>query len=778
MSLESNINILIGSTIQSINNRTILGDSTDESPLILLSILVKSYMYCLDQYNAGVTEYLDKLKIIRRKIDDLKNECDNICNYRDTVIIPTRNTAPTIDDNVINLQIDNNYQALSYADVIHNYVDVQGNPVSQIVILSETSNSDLVLNSTPVVINALYPNGINFTHKVESGTNIFLIANDTNTPCNPTIIMVNESALSLLSSGFRVANIDLVGNTITFQVVVSGVITNNILPITNLGAAISTNFTLKVKDNHPFNSLFSNVATITVNYSSVCENVPDCDGGVVTNIDTAHRVTYVLAITDFTSDITVTQIKLTSMTATGDLEFRGNKITSADLPLVISRADIIAGQLAYIPDNTIQPTYTFPLGYQLAFDEAINFCLNENIININKLANTNPFPTVVTESKTIVLSLVGPKPYTFPPESTTIATTATYLGTGGSNLLWTQLSGATDVIMANPTQEDLQLSNLKEGVYTFNIAITTVTDGFVANAVSTITVVKQNKVPDVVPGTGIPISLPVTTTGITGASVENEDDETLTIAWTQVSGPATATIVDGNTLDPIFNNLTVAGDYVFLLTATDEQQQVGSAEVEVYVGEAVIEAIPIEVGIGGCDTTPEYWNTLYIPGGATLETNTVIYTNNQLTNPFNGFDQNYRIRYINEEMLDSRYIININGTIALISSCTLDAVIIEAPTHSECESCMVVQVNVPSGQTREVFIEKSGQAEYSNISSCEADLVVVQDMLETISATKTYALGLNANSGSENAQSSITLAVTGGNSVSLERSHQTPTSTC
>ena len=129
-------------------------------------------------------------------------------------------------------------------------------------------------------------------------------------------------------------------------------------------------------------------------------------------------------------------------------------------------------------------------------------------------------------------------------------------------------------------------------------------------------------------------------------------------------------------------------------------------------------------------------------------------------------------------MLDSRYIININGTIALISSCTLDAVIIEAPTHSECESCMVVQVNVPSGQTREVFIEKSGQAEYSNISSCEADLVVVQDMLETISATKTYALGLNANSGSENAQSSITLAVTGGNSVSLERSHQTPTSTC
>ena len=78
---------------------------------------------------------------------------------------------------------------------------------------------------------------------------------------------------------------------------------------------------------------------------SVCENVPDCDGGVVTNIDTAHRVTYVLAITDFTSDITVTQIKLTSMTATGDLEFRGNKIGEALFEETIKAAKKIDAKL-------------------------------------------------------------------------------------------------------------------------------------------------------------------------------------------------------------------------------------------------------------------------------------------------------------------------------------------------------------------------------------------------------------------------------------------------
>jgi len=778
MSLESNINILIGSTIQSINNRTILGDSTDESPLVLLSILVRTYVYCLNQYNAGATEYLEKLEIIKEKIDSLKNECDNICNYKDRVVIPTRNTAPTIDDNIINLQIDNIYQNLAYSDVIHNYTDAQGNPVSQIVILTETSNSNLLLNTATPVYNALYPSGINFTHKVNSGTDVFFVVNDINTPCSPIIISVDASAMTMITSGFSVSNIDLVANTITLQVVVSGVITNNILPITNLGATISTDFTLKVRDNHPFNPLFSNTATITVNYNSVCEDVPNCDGGIVASKDIAHRGVYVYDILDFTTDSSVTQIKLTSMTSTGDLEYKGNKITSADLPLVISRADIVAGQLAYLPDNTIQATYTFPLGYNLAFDKAINFCLNENVININKLANTNPLPTVVTESKTIVLTLTPPKPYTFPPESTTVQTTATYTGAGTYSLLWTQLTGATDVVMVNPTQEDLQLTNLKEGVYTFNVAVTTAIDGFVVNAVSTITVTKENKIPDVNGGIGTPIALPVTTTGITGFSVENEDEEPYTILWTQLSGPTNATIVDEDTSDPIFNNLTVEGEYIFEVAVTDSAQQTGLAQVSVSVSPEVISYIAIEVGYGTCDTSPEFWTTYYIPGSDTVDLGTVVYTNNQLTNPFNGLDNNYRIRLNENELYDTKYIIGIDGEIVLETSCTLDAVIIEEASHSDCESCMVVQVNVPVGQTREVFIEKSGQAFYSNISSCTADQVVEADMLETISETKTYALGLSASVGEGGSQSSIILAVTGGNSVSLERDHQTPVGTC
>ena len=778
MSLESNKNILIGSTIQSINNRLILGYTTDESPLVLLNILYKTYKYSLDQYNAGDDSYLEKLEIINEKINDLKNKCDNICNYKDRIIIPTQNTAPTIDDNTILLPISNSQQSLTYTDVIHNYTDAQGNPIAQIVILSETSNSDLEINTVDAIINALYPNGVSFSAKYEDSTNVFFVINDNNDPCNPTIISVDSSAITMLTSGYKVSDVDLVANTMTFQVVVSGVITNTVLPVTNLGALLTTNFTLKVRDNHPFNPLFSNVATITVNYDCECEDVPNCDGGVVSNLDIGHRDTVIFTMTNFTTDSSVDNIKLTSLTASGDLEYKGNKLTAGDLPLVVSRASITAGDLVYIPDTSIQGTYTFQLGYKLGFVDAINYCINENIININKAANTNIPPTVVTEDKTIVLQLTPPAPYTFPPASTTVQTTVTYTGTGTYSILWTQLTGATDVNMLNPTQEDLQLTNLKEGVYTFNIQVTTAVDGFVVNAVSTITVTKFNQEPDVNPGTGIPISLPVTTTGVVGASVENIEEETLTLVWSQVSGPATATIVDGDTLDPIFNNLTVAGTYVFLLTATDEQQQVGTGEVEVFVGEEVINYTPIEVGHGDCNVTPEYWTTMYIPANSSLEVDTIVYTNNQLEFPFNGLDNNYRIRYINDEIIDSRFIINIDGRIGLVSSCVQDANIIQAASHTECESCMVVEVNVPQGQTREVTISKSGQALYSDISPCQADLVVVEDMTETISSNRTYALALSATQGEGGSQSSITLSITNGNSVSLQRDHQTPVGTC
>ena len=84
MSLENNRNIFIGSIMQSFDKRIILGDTLENSSLVLLNILVDSVEYCTNQYN--ITEnkrYLDKIKILNRLIQKLKYQCPDICIYRD-----------------------------------------------------------------------------------------------------------------------------------------------------------------------------------------------------------------------------------------------------------------------------------------------------------------------------------------------------------------------------------------------------------------------------------------------------------------------------------------------------------------------------------------------------------------------------------------------------------------------------------------------------------------------------------------------------------------------
>ena len=91
---------------------------------------------------------------------------------------------------------------------------------------------------------------------------------------------------------------------------------------------------------------------------------------------------------------------------------------------------------------------------------------------------------------------------------------------------------------------------------------------------------------------------------------------------------------------------------------------------------------------------------------------------------------------------------------------------------------MSVRVDVPSGETRDVSITISGLARYSGISPCNSGTVITKDTNETISETKTYSFGIDAASGNQESQSSITLSVSGSNSVTLSRLHGSPVDVC
>lgn len=61
----------------------------------------------------------------------------------------------------------------------------------------------------------------------------------------------------------------------------------------------------------------------------------------------------------------------------------------------------------------------------------------------------------------------------------------------------------------------------------------------------------------------------------------------LTHAWTQIAGPVTATIINGNTIRPDITGMTTTGIYTFRYTGTDQQGDVVTSDINVTVSAAV-----------------------------------------------------------------------------------------------------------------------------------------------------------------------------------------------
>jgi hypothetical protein len=142
--------------------------------------------------------------------------------------------------------------------------------------------------------------------------------------------------------------------------------------------------------------------------------------------------------------------------------------------------------------------------------------------------------------------------------------------------LWTQTSPASpQATISNPTQLTTAVTFPQAGVYTFSLAVS---DGEVT-VIDSVTVTLDLGV------SAGPDQTVYTTVTLSG-TVANGMGRTLTYQWSQVSGPATATISNANQL-VASASLTAVGTYVFNLWAHDTQVSASDTVTVTFLQEPV-----------------------------------------------------------------------------------------------------------------------------------------------------------------------------------------------
>lgn len=197
---------------------------------------------------------------------------------------------------------------------------------------------------------------------------------------------------------------------------------------------------------------------------------------------------------------------------------------------------------------------------------------------------------VVTSTSNLapVISLGTDKNLILPTNQVTINATVTDDGSITS-YLWTKLSGPTfNAVSMNV--KDLQLQNLIEGTYTFQL---TAVDNLGASTSRSIKVIVQpfvNSPPIVSAGDDIIITSPQNSTKLAGIVTE-PDGQAFTVTWTKVSG-GNATLINANTNTLTLQDL-VQGTYVFKLEAKDASNATASDLVNVTVNPPPPNQVPL-----------------------------------------------------------------------------------------------------------------------------------------------------------------------------------------
>jgi hypothetical protein len=183
-----------------------------------------------------------------------------------------------------------------------------------------------------------------------------------------------------------------------------------------------------------------------------------------------------------------------------------------------------------------------------------------------------------------------------------------------SSVAWSEVSGPVTASFSAAGNVTTTVSGMTTaGTYVFQLEATD-NNGLSATATVTVTVDAANVPPTVNAGSALTIQLPVSSATLTGTATGNGGATISSTVWTEVSGPATATITAAPSLTTSVAGLTAPGSYVFQLKATDDHGLSATSTVTVTVEAA---NVPPTVNAGSGQTIQLPVSSVNLSGTAT-----------------------------------------------------------------------------------------------------------------------------------------------------------------
>jgi hypothetical protein len=199
---------------------------------------------------------------------------------------------------------------------------------------------------------------------------------------------------------------------------------------------------------------------------------------------------------------------------------------------------------------------------------------------------------------------------------------------------WTQVSGPSTAAIGSAGSATTTVSGLLQGTYEFQLTVTD-NSGVTASDIVYVTVKPAAVVagpPSADAGSNQTITLPTNSVTLTGSGSES-NGTIVSYAWTQVSGPSTATIGTANSAATIVGSL-VTGIYRFKLTVTDNSGVTASATVQVTVDAAIVTPGAPSANAGSDQTITLPTNSVTLTGSGSESNGTIVsYAWTQLNGP-------------------------------------------------------------------------------------------------------------------------------------------------
>jgi hypothetical protein len=169
---------------------------------------------------------------------------------------------------------------------------------------------------------------------------------------------------------------------------------------------------------------------------------------------------------------------------------------------------------------------------------------------------------------------------------------------------WTQTGGPT-ITIGSPNNLSLAVNFASAGTYVFRL--TGVDNSGGTSTDDVVILVNPPLVPNQLPaanaGTAQTITLPVSSVRLDASASADPDGNIVSYSWAQQSGPSTFSFDNASLVKPTVSNL-VAGQYVFRVTVTDNDNASSFADVTVTVNPAANQPPVANAGTGQSITLP------------------------------------------------------------------------------------------------------------------------------------------------------------------------------